>query len=231
MNILITGASKGIGREMALRFVKEYDYNVLAVSRSIDGLKTLAEAVEGDKIKFIRGDITKLVEDPTKLLDRVNKKIGVIDILINNAGFLIPGKFNKISNKDDFKMIDTNFIAPMRLIKALLPLISTKGHVINISSMSGYQGSAKYPGLAIYGAAKAALASLSESLAKEYDSTGPSFNSLSLGAVQTEMLSEAFPGYKAPLQPDEMAEFICWFAVNGSKFFNGKNIPVAVSNP
>jgi len=231
MNIVITGASNGIGREMALNFAKDQKIKVLAISRSSEKLQSLSEAAESKNIISMAGDISKLVNEPEKLLNKVKSHISSIDILINNAGLLIAGPFTASSHSENFKMIDTNFLAPMQLIQTLLPMISSKGHVVSISSMSGYQGSAKYPGLAVYGAAKAALSSLTESLAREYEEKGPSFNSLSLGAVQTEMLNSAFPGYNAPLQPAEMAEFICWFALNGSKFFNGKNLPVAVSNP
>ena len=231
MNIVITGASSGIGRELALNFAKDPDTKILAISRTTEKLISLSVASENKNIRYMAGDITKLVKLPEKLLNDVKSHISEIDILINNVGLLISESFTASSQANDLRVIDTNFLAPMQLTKILFPMISPLGHVVNISSMSGYQGSSKYPGLAVYGAAKAALSSLTESLAKEFEKSGPSFNSLSLGAVQTEMLNTAFPGYKAPLQPWEMAEFICWFALNGSKFFNGKNLPVAVVNP
>jgi NAD(P)-dependent dehydrogenase (short-subunit alcohol dehydrogenase family) len=97
--------------------------------------------------------------------------------------------------------------------------------------MGGFQGSSKYPGLSYYSASKAAIACLSECLAVEFAESGIRVNCLALGAVQTEMFAEAFPGYKAPVNATEMAEFVSYFAVNGQKFFNGKIIPVAVNNP
>ena len=104
-------------------------------------------------------------------------------------------------------------------------------HVVNIGSMGGVQGSVKFPGLSIYSASKAALATLTECLAAEYPDKNIYFNCLALGAVQTEMFDEAFPGYKAPLTADEAAEFITDFALNGYKYFNGKIIPVSLSIP
>jgi len=104
-------------------------------------------------------------------------------------------------------------------------------HIVNISSMGGFQGSSKYPGMAVYSASKAALANLTEGLASEYAKDGIAFNCLALGAVQTEMLEQAFPGYKAPVSADDMANFISWFALAGHMFFNGKILPVSVSNP
>jgi NAD(P)-dependent dehydrogenase (short-subunit alcohol dehydrogenase family) len=97
--------------------------------------------------------------------------------------------------------------------------------------MGGFQGSAKYKGLSYYSASKAAIACLTECLAKEFSEYGIRVNCLALGAVQTEMLDEAFPGYKAPVNAKQMAEFVSGFALNGHKFFNGKILPVAIGNP
>ncbi|MDT8347626.1 MAG: SDR family oxidoreductase, partial [Flavobacteriaceae bacterium] len=104
-------------------------------------------------------------------------------------------------------------------------------HVVAISSMGGVQGSVKFPGLSAYSSSKAAIISLMELLAEEYKENGPRFNSLALGAVQTEMLGEAFPDYQAPLDARQMAEFIADFAVNGQRFFNGKTLPVSSTTP
>jgi 3-oxoacyl-[acyl-carrier protein] reductase len=109
--------------------------------------------------------------------------------------------------------------------------MSSGSHIVNISSMGGYQGSSKYKGLSVYSASKAALSCLSECLAGELKDSGISVNCLALGSVQTGMFEKAFPGFKAPLGPKEMAEFITYFAINGNKYFNGKVLPVAVNNP
>ena len=230
MNIIITGGSRGIGRAVSLKLARDIKNKILVISRSENKLKELSEAAEHDNIHFIVADITELTRQPEMMLESIRKHFNRIDILINNAGILISRRFEALTAKDDTLMMETNFSAPARIIRILLPMIPS-GHIVNISSMSGFQGSSKYPGLSIYGAAKAALASLSESLAKEYSGKGPSFNALSPGAVQTEMLNEAFPGLKAPLTAEEMAEFIAWFAVEGSKYFNGANLPVTLDNP
>jgi NAD(P)-dependent dehydrogenase (short-subunit alcohol dehydrogenase family) len=128
-------------------------------------------------------------------------------------------------------MIHVNLSAPARLIQCLLPMMKKGSHVVNISSMGGFQGSQKFPGLSIYSATKAGLASLTECLAEEYKGTGISFNCLALGATDTEMLNEAFPGYKAPFTAEEMASFIVDFALTKHKFMNGKIIPVTISTP
>ena len=97
--------------------------------------------------------------------------------------------------------------------------------------MGGIQGSKKFPGLSAYSASKAALQVLTECLAEEFKEGNIAFNSIALGAVQTEMLAEAFPDYRAPLKADEMAEFIADFAINGRRFFQGKTIQVSLSTP
>lgn len=231
MNILITGASRGIGREIALNLSENPDNHIFTISRSSELLLSLSREAKHDNISYVAEDINLLSKKPEKLLELVKYEFKKLNILINNAGVLIPKAFADMDQDDDDISISTNFTAPMRIIRSLLPIIPADGHIVNISSMSGYQGSAKYGGLSVYGAAKGALSILSESLAAEFGSAGPSINSLSPGAVQTEMLDKAFPGFNAPIQADKMAEFICWFALNGNKFFNGQNLPVTVGNP
>ncbi len=113
----------------------------------------------------------------------------------------------------------------------LKPYMNQGSHILNISSMGGFQGSVKFRGLSYYSASKAAIACLSECLAEEFRGSGISVNCIALGAVQTEMFAEAFPGYKAPVEAVEIAPFISYFALNGHKFMNGKIIPLAQNNP
>ena len=131
------------------------------------------------------------------------------------------------------KMVRVNFLGSVKFIQVLLPKLGGKkvSHVINIGSMGGFQGSSKFPGLSVYSASKAALASITECLATEFYDRNIRFNCLALGAVQTEMLTEAFPGYKAPVSPESMAEYIVEFGLNGHKFFNGKVLPVSLIDP
>jgi len=105
------------------------------------------------------------------------------------------------------------------------------GHIVNIGSMGGFQGSSKFPGLSVYSSSKAAVASFTECLAEELKETKIKVNCLALGATQTEMLEEAFPGYEAPLSANKMAEFIADFSLNSSKWINGKVLPISISTP
>ncbi len=154
-----------------------------------------------------------------------------VDILINTAGSLVVEDFMKFSNEKAREMMEINFFGPASVIRTLRPLMKKGAHIVNISSMGGYQGSSKYRGLSYYSASKAAISCLSECLAEEFSDSGISVNCLALGAVQTEMFEEAFPGKKAPVSAKEMAEFIVDFAQNGNRFFNGKVLPVAIGNP
>ncbi|TFH36396.1 MAG: SDR family oxidoreductase [Bacteroidia bacterium] len=204
---------------------------MLAISRSGDLLNSLSQASRHNNIDILEGDIVLLTKEAETLSRELSGRFRRIDILINNAGIVIPKPFRELSDIENELVIETNFVSPMRLIRIILPLLRRGSHVVNIGSMGGVQGSAKYPGLSVYSSAKAALSVLTESLASEFNGTGIHFNCLSLGSVQTEMLETAFPGYKAPIGAGEMAGFVSWFALNGQKFFNGKVLPVSVANP
>jgi NAD(P)-dependent dehydrogenase (short-subunit alcohol dehydrogenase family) len=161
----------------------------------------------------------------------ISSTFGSVDVLINNAGSLVNKPFMEISSSEFEAVFQVNVFAVATLIRLILPLMNQKGHVVNISSMGGVQGSAKFPGLSAYSSSKGALVILTELLAEEFKESGPSFNALALGAVQTEMLEEAFPGYQAPLSAAQMAEYIIDFALKGHQFYNGKVLPISSSTP
>jgi NAD(P)-dependent dehydrogenase (short-subunit alcohol dehydrogenase family) len=232
MNIIITGASRGIGFETAIQLCKD-GHRVIAVARNGKGLEKLQAVVTaagaGNRLMVLPVDITS-EKDIRELAFTAKTLDGKVDVLINNAGGLVNKPFGSISPEELRSVYEVNVFAPFRLIQALKPLLDG-GHVVNIGSMGGVQGSAKFPGLSAYSSSKAALANLSELLAEELKESRIRVNCLALGAAQTEMLAEAFPGYEAPLSSAEMAKWIAWFAVNGQQFFNGKVLPVAVSTP
>ncbi len=176
-------------------------------------------------------DITGTQSSFTELKNRIENEFKTVDILINNAGYLVNKPFSEHSREEISTIVGTNFTGPAAVINALLPMLVNGSHVVNISSMGGFQGSMKYPGLSFYSASKGALAVLTECLAAEFSGTGISFNCLCPGAVDTQMFNAAFPGYKAPVSAPDMAAFIADFAEKGNKFFNGKILPVAVSVP
>lgn len=226
MNILITGAGRGIGYECVRQLAANSNYNIIAVSRSIAALEALALP----NVHAISADITH-AENMASLVSTIVGRYGKIDVLINNAGLLVNKAFTDFSIDDARRIFEVNFFAPAQLIQALTPYIKPGGHVVNIGSMGGYQGSQKFPGLAYYSASKGSLAILTECLAEELKDNGIRVNCLALGSVQTEMLQEAFPGYQSPTTVEDMGHFIVDFALHSGKLFNGKVLPVSVTTP
>lgn len=224
-NIIITGTSRGIGFELAKQFAAE-GHQVLALSRNDEPCKNL----NLQNVTSISCDISNR-EQVEEAISYVKNNWAHVDILINNSGFLIHKPFQDLTSEDFLKVYQVNVFSVAEMIKTILPFMKKEGHVVNISSMGGVQGSMKFPGLAAYSSAKGAVITLTEILAEEYNETGPAFNVLALGAVQTEMLAEAFPGYKAPVTAQKMATYIKNFALTGNQFYNGKILQVSSSTP
>ncbi|WP_372769138.1 SDR family NAD(P)-dependent oxidoreductase [Lutibacter sp.] len=224
-NIIITGTSRGIGFELAQLFAKN-NYNVFALSRNTKPLENL----NLKNITTISVDLSN-ENDLKKVTDFVSKNWKQVDILINNAGKLINKSFENLTSEDFLEVYKVNVFAVAELTRLLIPFLGKGSHVVNISSIGGIQGSMKFPGLAAYSSSKGALLTLTEVLAEEYKEHQIAFNALALGAVQTEMLEEAFPGYKASVSAEEMADYIYNFALTGNKFYNGKILQVSSTTP
>ena len=220
--IVVTGTSSGIGHQICIQAAK-MNFHVISVSRNIEPLKDIS-GIESFAI-----DITNKNSVEEFIANLKSKKIK-IDILINNAGYLVSELFGDTTYDSFKKTFDVNVFGLAEITRSLIPIINSDGHVINISSIGGVNGSKKFPGLSAYSSSKAAVIALTEVLAEEYQN-GPSFNVLALGAVQTKMLKEAFPDYNVETKPEEMAKYILDFAINGNKLFNGKLISVSNSNP
>jgi len=197
----------------------------LAISR-----KTPQEFIENQNISCLSVDLSDEteVEKVDKFLSQTWKKI---DIIIHNAGSLLLKPFSETSQEDFENVYKVNVFGMANLTRICLPYLQKGSHVVTISSMGGIQGSLKFAGLAAYSSSKGAVITLSELLAEEYKERGIAFNVLALGAVQTEMLAEAFPGYQAPITAKQMADYIFDFALTGNKYFNGKVLQVSSTNP
>ena len=224
-HIVITGTSRGIGFELAQQFANQ-GHQVLALSRNTKPL----EQINHPNITTISVDLSN-ENDVKKAVDFVSTEWKKVDILVNNAGKLINKPFEQLTTQDFEEVYKVNVFAVAELTKNLLPFMQQGSHVVTVSSMGGIQGSMKFPGLAAYSSAKGAVITLSELLAEEYKEQQIAFNVLALGAVQTEMLEEAFPGYIAPLSAKEMANYIFDFALTGNKYYNGKVLQVSSSTP
>jgi len=223
-NIIITGTSRGIGYELALQLANSGN-QILAISR-----KTPQELIAHPNVTCLSIDLS--VDDEVNqveyFLSQTWKKV---DIIIHNAGSLLFKTFLETTTADFEKIYKVNVFGLASLTKICVPFMAKGSHVVTISSMGGIQGSLKFPGLAAYSSSKGAVITLSELLSEEYKEQGIAFNVLALGAVQTEMLEEAFPGYEAPISAAEMAAYIADFALTGNKYYNGKVLQVSSSTP
>jgi len=224
-NIVITGTSRGIGFELAQQFAKN-GHHVLALSRNTAPL----EKVNHKNITTLSIDLSQ-AEDIQKAINFIQSNWKQVDVLINNAGKLINKPFTELTAADFLDVYKVNVFGVAEITKGIIPFLQKGSHVVTISSMGGIQGSSKFGGLAAYSSAKGAVITLSELLAEEYKEAQIAFNVLAIGAVQTEMLAEAFPDYKAPLSAQEMANYIYDFSLTGNKFYNGKVLQVSSTTP
>lgn len=224
-NVIITGTSRGIGFELA-QLLANKNHNVLALSRNTKSIN----ALQHENIKAISTDLSD-ENDLNVISEYVKTNWKQVDIIIHNAGMLVNKPFTELSTQDYLDVYKVNVFGVAELTKIMIPFLTAGSHVVTISSMGGIQGSLKFPGLAAYSSSKGAVITLSELLAEEYKEHGIAFNVLALGAVQTEMLEEAFPGYQAPTSAKAMAEYICDFSLTGNTYYNGKVLQVSSTNP
>lgn len=224
-NIIITGTSRGIGFELVNLFASQ-GHNVLALSRNAQPVNNLPF----ENVTSLSFDLGKK-SDYKKVENFIDQEWKHVDILINNAGTLLNKPFASTTFDDFENVYKTNVFGVSEMTRITLPYMKHSSHVVTISSMGGIQGSMKFPGLSAYSSSKGAVITLTELLAEEYKETGPQFNVLALGAVQTEMLKEAFPDYNAPTTALEMATYIHDFALTGNKYYNGKVLQVSNSTP
>ena len=222
-NIIITGTSSGIGFELVKIFAQKKN-RVLALSRDNSKLRDL----KLDGVDAIDFDINN--PDESKLDTFINS-VKRIDVLINNAGCLVKKPFEETTLADFQNIYSTNVFSVAMLVQRTISYMHEGSNVINISSIGGVQGTIKFPGLSAYGSSKGALNILTEILAEEYKDKKVHFNSLALGSVQTKMLEEAFPGYKASTSAENMAKYIYNFATEGYKLMNGKVVSISSSTP
>lgn len=234
MNVLITGASKGIGMELVKQFAVNSNNNIVALSRDQELLLQLKEYCKTEFNNIIHiYSIDFLSPTFSDQLQNILKKENFdFNIVINNAGYLLNKPFTEYTQQEIDNTFKVNTYAPIQICQQIIKQNGVKPcHIINIGSMGGVQGSVKFSGLSLYSSSKAALANLTECLAEEYKESNIKVNCLALGSVQTEMLENAFPNYKAQFSSEQIAGYIFNFSLDGSQFFNGKTIPVSKTTP
>lgn len=220
---MITGASRGIGLAL-VKWFADNNHNVWALSRN-------TKTIEALKLSTVQAFSLDIGNDKALENWAATLAPSKVDILINNAGKLINKPFSQTTTSDFEAVYRVNVFGLANLTRVLLPKMQRSSHVVNISSMGGINGTSKFPGLAAYSSSKGAVSILTELLAEEYKETGPYVNALALGAVKTEMLSEAFPGLDVPMDAKTMAAYIAQFALEGHHFYNGKVLPVSNTTP
>lgn len=243
MNVIITGASSGIGRSTALELLKFPGVRVVAISRNSVKLSSLQEEAnrmgKGEFLRTYAGDITSDAFI-SSVAEEVEKSGIGVQVLINNAGKLIHKAISELSREEWREVYDTNVFSTAAMIKHFLPLLKQnlpmensvfQSHILNIGSVGGVQGSVKFAGLSAYSSSKGAMSILTECLAEELKSERIAVNCLALGSVQTEMFTAAFPGMEASMKSAKMGQYIAEFAMHGHRFYNGKVLPVTFSTP
>lgn len=220
-SVIITGAGSGIGLELVKVYLHRSDFNVIAIARNTKQLDNLRK----DRLTIINAD---LVLDYEPVIEQLRKSSPRIQALFNNAGMVINKPVESLSDNELNPIMEINFFTPLKLIRDLKPYLIPYSHIINMSSMSGFQGSKKLKGLALYGASKAALGSLTESVAEEYRSHHIYCNCIALGSVNTGMINRSIPGFKPNIEPGDLAEFLYYFANQGHKLCNGQIIPLTL---
>ncbi|PLW98284.1 MAG: short-chain dehydrogenase [Marinilabiliales bacterium] len=230
MKVVVTGASQGIGYEVVKKLLSETEHEVFALARNKKKLESLQKYDLNATYHYQAFDLLK--EHYHKdLIPKIVKSVEKVDVLMNIAGLLISKPLKDLTNKDFDDLFNMNVKSIFKLVRDLLPHFNKNAHIVNITSMGGFQGSAKFPGMSLYSASKGALGILTECMAEELKDQHIKTNALAIGAVQTEMLTKAFPGYKAPVNSGDMADFIIDFALKGHHYINGKIIPVSLSTP
>jgi 3-oxoacyl-[acyl-carrier protein] reductase len=186
-NAIITGASRGIGRAIALAFAKNGANVVINYRSNDEQAESLVKEIESYGVKAIKvkGDISNYSESEV-LINTAISELKTIDILINNAGITKDGLFMRMKEEDFDSVINTNLKGTFNTSKAIIShmLKARSGRIINISSVVGVIGNS---GQANYAASKAAVIGLTKSLAKEVGSRGITVNAIAPGFIQSDM--------------------------------------------
>lgn len=224
--IVVVGASRGIGKALVNQFAQDENHHVIALARNQVRMQE-----DFGHLPNVTSYAFDLANDCRAQVEQLFQAIPQVDILINNAGYLVNKPFNEITHQDLALSYQVNVIGVIQTVQALVPKMLHGAHVVNISSMGGFQGTVKFAGLTAYSTSKAALVSFTELFAEEFKDTAIKMNCLCLGAVQTEMLEEAFPGYQALISPAQMAEYIVNFAYTAQQWMHGRIVPVSLTTP
>jgi short-subunit dehydrogenase len=212
---IITGASSGIGKALAVQLAHKYGANLILTSRTesdLQAAKTLVESA-GGKAHAVVGEITS-EQLNQELIDQCLNRFGSLDLLVNNAGLAKPGKLRNLTPKDWQYVFAVNFFAPLNMIYLALPHFRKNGHgtIVNISSVAG---KIAFPGSVCYAASKFALTGMSEGMAAELSGEGIDVITVCPGWVRTEFFAKNHMNEKKnPTLIAQRSDFVGWLMKN-----------------
>lgn len=234
--VLITGATTGIGKAIALEFA-EAGYNLAINYRNkTEEMENLKKEIESNNVKclYVKADVSKF-EETENMVKEVIEEYGKIDVLVNNAGITKDGLLMRMKKEDFEQVIDINLVGTFNVTKNVVPYMVKKrcGRIINISSVVGIVGNA---GQSNYAASKAGIIGFTKSLAKELSSRGILVNAVAPGFIETKMTEQLSESVKEeifkqiPLRrigtTKEVAKVVKFLASEDSSYITGQIINI-----
>ncbi len=185
---MITGASKGIGKAIALEFAKNNASVIINYNKDKEGADLIEQGIKGigKKAVAIKADVSNFNE-VTAMIEQIKKDFGRIDILVNNAGITMDRTLKNMTQDEWNKVINVNLTSVYNVTKQALPLIQKNGRIINISSIAGLTGNF---GQCNYAASKAGIIGFTKSLSKELGKLSITVNAIAPGLIQSEMTNK-----------------------------------------
>ena len=233
---IVTGAARGIGKAIAWAFVRE-GASVALVDVEKTGLETLQMEIgrKGGQAVAIPCDVSKASE-VKQMVDHVQRTLGRIDILINNAGIIRRGTIETVTEEDWDRVMEVNLKGPFNCSKAVVEIMKRQGYgkIVNVSSIAGKMGDiTSAPG---YGPSKAGMDALTKSLARQLAAYGIHVNGVAPHAIETEMSAEWSPEKRKAIvdaiplkrlgKPEDVAEAVLFLASDAAAFITGEIIDV-----
>ena len=219
---LVTGASQGLGRALALAYTKE-GASLVVNSRSDEGIRPVAEEVEGlgAEVLAVAADVSR-GEDARRLVDEAVGRFGGIDVLVNNAGLLGPRVAVEEYPEEEWRrVIDANLTGPYLVSKAAIPHLRNGASIINVVSGVSVEGRAEW---GAYSVSKFGVEGLSQILAAKLEGRGVRSNAVDPGGMRTEMRAAAYPQEdpQTRITPEENTAVFVYLASDESKGVTGR---------
>ena len=229
--VMITGASRGLGRALVLAFARE-GANLVINSRSEDSLGPVAGEAEetGAEVLAVPADVS-VGSDVERFVDESVRRFGRVDVLVNNAGLLGPRVPIEEYPEDEWRrVLDANLTAPFLLSKAVLPHIPEDGSIINVTSGVSVEGRAEW---GAYSVSKFGVEGLTQILAAELKDRGIRVNSVDPGGMRTEMRAAAYPNEDpmTRITPEENTAVFLYLASDESRDVTGERFKAQEFQP